>query len=501
MKKLIKKIIYICPGVICFFVVGIFCQFFMDAVMAKEKIVERDTNKDGKTDQAICFDLNGKVLKLEIDSNNDGVMDRFQYYQNGALVRIESDLDNDQQIDAWDYFNKEKRIRHEGANSLGNVNQVVFFDEKESPLRIEKDSTGDGKFDTVYNYKDGTIFSLTKDTDQDEKVNIWQTFQAGKPVERKVDDDDGDGKAERISRYNSMGFCEKSLHDLDNDGKHEVLRLYSKGEVYVQKCDSDRDGFFETVSLYKKGKLYLQTKDKNKNGKPDVKIFYDQKEKKKRVETDSDLNGAADIWEYYTAGRIIRLEKDSANTGKIDTKVFFKDEKKEKLIKDIDGDGNFETTQWFNRLKWSIVTEVDGNNDKNVDFRYFYKGGVLRLKEVDEDENGVVDIKEHYDKNGKLVKREEEHENAGYLNIVWFYNNDEEAVKAEKDNNGNGHPDIWYFYKKNCLRRVEEDTNHDGKPDLWEKYDDSEVLISRTKDLDFDGKSDIEEINGENNGG
>jgi hypothetical protein len=38
---------------------------------------------------------------------------------------------------------------------------------------------------------------------------------------------------------------------------------------------------------------------------------------------------------------------------------------------------------------------------------------------------------------------------------------------------------------------VEEDTNKDGKPDLWETYDESEALIKREKDLDFDGKPDI----------
>jgi hypothetical protein len=46
------------------------------------------------------------------------------------------------------------------------------------------------------------------------------------------------------------------------------------------------------------------------------------------------------------------------------------------------------------------------------------------------------------------------------------------------------------------LISVEEDTNKDGRPDLWEAYDKSEALIKRQKDLDFDGKPDVEKLIG-----
>jgi hypothetical protein len=43
---------------------------------------------------------------------------------------------------------------------------------------------------------------------------------------------------------------------------------------------------------------------------------------------------------------------------------------------------------------------------------------------------------------------------------------------------------------------VEEDTNGDGKADLWEEYDESEALVKRSKDLNLDGKPDVEEMTG-----
>ncbi len=53
---------------------------------------------------------------------------------------------------------------------------------------------------------------------------------------------------------------------------------------------------------------------------------------------------------------------------------------------------------------------------------------------------------------------------------------------------------MWYYYHKGRLASVEEDTNEDGRPDLWEKYDESEAMVKRSRDLNFDGKADLEEI-------
>jgi hypothetical protein len=121
---------------------------------------------------------------------------------------------------------------------------------------------------------------------------------------------------------------------------------------------------------------------------------------------------------------------------------------------------------------------------------------ILRLKELDENSDGRVDLREHYNKNGRLTKSEEDNGNTGHLNIAWFYNDSEEAVRAEEDNNGDGRVDTWYFYQKNRLTAIEEDKNGDEKPDIWEEYDDAEALIKRKRDLDFDGNPDVEDMAG-----
>jgi hypothetical protein len=58
---------------------------------AHEKIVRQDTNEDGKIDQIAFFDKRGRIIKLEIDSNADELMDRFQYYEKEQIIRVERD--------------------------------------------------------------------------------------------------------------------------------------------------------------------------------------------------------------------------------------------------------------------------------------------------------------------------------------------------------------------------------------------------------------------------
>jgi antitoxin component YwqK of YwqJK toxin-antitoxin module len=104
---------------------------------AQEKIMRQDTNEDGKIDQIALFDKRGRIIKLEIDSNADELMDRFQYYEKEQLIRVERDTDHDRQIDFRDYFEAGKRTRREKlSNHTGRVIQVVQFDKKRIFLSI-----------------------------------------------------------------------------------------------------------------------------------------------------------------------------------------------------------------------------------------------------------------------------------------------------------------------------------------------------------------------------
>ncbi len=66
--------------------------------------------------------------RVESDKNNDGVIDRWEYYLNGQLERIEIDSDYDEIVDEKIYF------------------------ENGNPIKGERDSDADGTVDTWLYY-------------------------------------------------------------------------------------------------------------------------------------------------------------------------------------------------------------------------------------------------------------------------------------------------------------------------------------------------------------
>ena len=70
----------------------------------KTRIIKKDTDNDEIIDRISHYDSNNSILKLELDTNKDGIMDIFQYYINGKIERIERDKNFDKKIDSVDYF-------------------------------------------------------------------------------------------------------------------------------------------------------------------------------------------------------------------------------------------------------------------------------------------------------------------------------------------------------------------------------------------------------------
>ncbi|MCK5323627.1 MAG: hypothetical protein KAJ45_05750, partial [Desulfobulbaceae bacterium] len=260
-----------------------FCQLASNTILAgrafaEGKKVEKDIDGDGKIDQIVFFDVKGKIERLEIDSNKDGLMDRFQYYRSETLVRIERDTDLNQRIDCRDFFDKGKRTRQERISESNKVYRITLFDENEQPFLMKKDSSDNGNFDTLYYFKEGNLVSSTRDTDENGKVNVWQKYKDNKPVEQKVDNDE-DGRFERIVLYDTEGLPKRSSHDIDKDGKFETFRFYQKGELVKQQKDADLDGIMDSVTSFKDTLPIDRKKDSNldkefdifttfKNGKP-----------------------------------------------------------------------------------------------------------------------------------------------------------------------------------------------------------------------------------------
>ena len=116
--------------------------------------------------------------EIKLDRNYDGKIDRLEVYdKTGTIVRVEADTTGNGKMNEWIHFK-------------GGIRS-----------KAERDVNGDGKADTFLTYgKKGVIAKLEADTNGDGKVNEWVFYKDGNPI-RAERDTNGDGKADTWIQY------------------------------------------------------------------------------------------------------------------------------------------------------------------------------------------------------------------------------------------------------------------------------------------------------------
>lgn len=171
-----------------------------------------------------------------------------------------------------------------------------------------------------------------------------------------------------------------------------------------------------TVPTYDKttGKLTQLTYDRNNNGVIDTWTDMDGRTPlRSRIDLDED--GKIDRWEYYDAkGNLARVGFSRKNDGKVDAWAY------------SGPDGKVERV------------EVSSTGDeKKIDRREFYEGGVLARVEEDTDGDGRVDLWQTYEQG---------------------------ALKtASMDENGDGRPDRRLTYERGVLVLIESEPDAAGR--------------------------------------
>jgi len=103
-----------------------------------------DLNRDGKPDMFEYYDKTGQLRRREADYDDNGIVNAIEIYENGKLVRAELDTTNQGKIDTWDTFDPGSGKR----------------------VKRERDSTGDGRVDQWWTYSgDQVTIAMDKNGD------------------------------------------------------------------------------------------------------------------------------------------------------------------------------------------------------------------------------------------------------------------------------------------------------------------------------------------------
>jgi len=164
-----------CAGFLCIALLAAGCgssrtdskniQPVYDPDTGRLKELKYDSNSNGKVD-TVSFMDGSRVLKIEIDKDEDGKVDRWEYYGSGQkLEKVGFSRSNDGKEDAWSYAGVDGAITRIEISTHrdGKISRTEFY-EKDLPVRAEEDSDDDGKIDKWETFDAGRLTSVAFDT-------------------------------------------------------------------------------------------------------------------------------------------------------------------------------------------------------------------------------------------------------------------------------------------------------------------------------------------------
>lgn len=158
------------------------------------KELRYDSNGNGKVDTVSYMD-GSRVLKIEIDRDEDGKTDRWEYYgADQKLEKVGFSRSNDGKEDAWSYAGPDGAITRIEISTHrdGKISRTEFY-ENDVPVRSEEDTDGDGKIDKWETFDAGRLTSVAFDTSHRGTPDRRLIYAADGSVRVEVDPD-GDGQ-------------------------------------------------------------------------------------------------------------------------------------------------------------------------------------------------------------------------------------------------------------------------------------------------------------------
>lgn len=140
-------------------------QATYDKTTGKLSQLTVDVTKDGKPNITSYMD-GTKFLRIEIDNNEDGKIDRWEYYEaDQKLEKVGFSRSDDGKPDAWAFQASDGSIGRVEISTKreGKPNRTEFY-EKGALSRAEEDTDGDGRIDKWEQYESGALVSVSFDT-------------------------------------------------------------------------------------------------------------------------------------------------------------------------------------------------------------------------------------------------------------------------------------------------------------------------------------------------
>jgi len=197
-----------------------------------------DADRDGIPEEIRFFDLDGEtVLRKEVDTNYDGILDAESSYVAGRIVARNRDTNNDGKSDVWEKYDRDRMTERTIDRNHDGVPDAFYRDSGETLVEERHDANDDGTVDRRVTYQDLYRVYAEEDRDRDGAMDTWTQYGVshGNEVVTRV---------ERASK---------------GEGAPDVVEIYEtgSGKSVISKREEDRDGdgIVDVTSHYENGKL------------------------------------------------------------------------------------------------------------------------------------------------------------------------------------------------------------------------------------------------------
>jgi hypothetical protein len=120
----------------------------------------------------------GKLRLLKYDSDGNGKVDTVSYMDGSRVVKIEIDKNEDGKVDRWEYYGPDQKLEKVGMSRAGDGKEDAwsYADAAGAAARLEISTQRDGKVTRVEHYQQSKLVAAEEDADGDGKIDKWETY-------------------------------------------------------------------------------------------------------------------------------------------------------------------------------------------------------------------------------------------------------------------------------------------------------------------------------------
>lgn len=125
----------------------------------------------------------GRLREISISKAKDGKPNIFSYMDGRKFVRIEIDQNEDGKIDRWEYYTADQKLEKVGFSRAndGVVDAWAFRAPDGTVGRVEVSTRRDGRVDKWETYQDGRLINVAFDTNGDGEPNHVIDYRKDQP--------------------------------------------------------------------------------------------------------------------------------------------------------------------------------------------------------------------------------------------------------------------------------------------------------------------------------